>query len=74
MIDVVISNDFSISNDFYLFKMVIISTIIYLISFRNSVLNNRIALRSFLSLKVIILINKDLRDIKDLNIIAIKFM
>ena len=51
-----------------------ISTIIYLIISYNSILDNKIVLRSFLSLRIIIFKNKDLRDNEDLDIKVIKFI
>ena len=72
-----ISNNFYkniLINYFYFFITIIISIIISLIFSCNSILNNRIAFRYFLSLRVIILKNKDLRDIRDLDIKIVKFM
>ena len=77
MIIAVRSNNFYediLANYFYFFIAIIISIIISLISSRNSILDNKIASRSFLSLRVIILKNKDLRDIEDLNIKVVKFI
>ena len=77
MIIIIISNNFYkdiLINYFYFFIIIIISSIISFISFRNSILDNRIASYYFLSLRVIILKNKDLRDIEDLNIKVVKFI
>ena len=52
----------------------IISAIISLISSRNSILDSEIASRYSLSLRVIMLKNKDLRDIGELDIKAVKFV
>ena len=52
----------------------IILIIINLIFSRNSILNSKIASRFSLLLRVIILKNKDLRDIEDLDIKIVKFI
>ena len=52
----------------------IISIIICLISSRNSILNSKIASRSFLLLRIMIFENKDLRDNEDLEVKAVNFV
>ena len=77
MIIVVIFNNFYkdiLIDYFYFFITIIISIIINLIFSRNSILNSKIISRFSLLLRVIILKNKDLRDIEDLNIKVVKFI
>ena len=77
MIVAVRSNNFCkgvLANYFCFFMTTIISIIISLIFSRNSILDSEIASRCFLSLGAIMLENKDLRDIGELDMKVVKFV
>ena len=63
-----------LTNYFYFFIAIIILIIINLIFSRNSILDSEIAFYYSLSLRVIILKNKNLRDIEELDIKIVKFI